>query len=44
VGHVEGETQALAAPDERTLYAADLEGVVRVSRDGGESWSEFARP
>jgi hypothetical protein len=32
------------ALDEHTLYAADLDGVVRVSRDGGESWAVFARP
>ena len=35
VGHVEGETQALAAAGPNALYAADVEGAIRVSRDGG---------
>ncbi len=43
VGRVDGETQALAAAGD-ALYAADLEGVVRVSRDDGRSWSVLARP
>lgn len=35
LGRVDGATQGLTALDERTLYAADLDGVVRVSRHGG---------
>ena len=44
LGHVEGETHALAASGPKTLYAADVEGAIRVSRDGGRSWSRFTRP